>query len=358
MTNNVEGMQQLVDTKAKLTSYGTVLKDGEIMRLSDVDRVTIGDGVTAGKDRPVFLDSEHEAYVKILDGIYEGVNLEQKFATEIAGYASKWHWLQARARANNWEGIHNYDKITLHMNAGTITDGTTSYNITAKDLVMRIAGIDTFYGYGDTARGHHVTLISDLTIGTNIPWNPTNNNNGTADEHCCWLASAVYAILNGVNNASTNTYGSTKRGFDASAGGVLQLLDPDAVACMLNPREYLPERYSATANLTSSPSARWVNGGKLRLPNEINVYGCNIHSADKASDGCDRNTMGQSVQLPIFRHTCGNRGYRIKNRVSWWLGSPASSSSSRACYVNGDGGAAASDCTYSWPSVPLYFDIG
>ena len=60
MTNNVEGMQQLVDTKAKLTSYGTVLKDGEIMRLSDVDRVTIGDGVTAGKDRPVFLDSFHE----------------------------------------------------------------------------------------------------------------------------------------------------------------------------------------------------------------------------------------------------------------------------------------------------------
>ena len=72
MTEQIEGMQQLHDTDANLTSNGTVLKEAEFFHGTDTDRVRIGDGSTQGKNRPYFYDSNHEGYIQRLNGLYSG----------------------------------------------------------------------------------------------------------------------------------------------------------------------------------------------------------------------------------------------------------------------------------------------
>ena len=345
------------DTEANFSSTNPVLAEGEPAFVKDKGYFKIGDGITNFNNLPAYINKNDFDYIKRLDVLYEGVDLSTKFASEIANYASVWHWIQARKNANNFEGIHVGDKIPLPLSAGTISDGTTTYTITAKTLYAQIAGIDTYCGYGDQAVGHHIDFITTNTIGTNIPWNPANNNNGTAEKKNPWLSSQIYACLNGVNNASTNAYGNVKHGFDASSGGVLQLLPSTLQAVIIEKRGYIPERYSASGTLTSSPSASWQNIGKLWLPTECEVASYPVNSADKASDGCDRNTMGLNVQYPLFAGCSGYRVNRVKSRVSWWLSSVTSGSASRACSVAHDGGVSAFDCTTSWSSAPVCFRI-
>ena len=37
---------------------------------------------------------------------YEGVDLTQKFASEIANYSDEWAWIKARIQAGNFKGIY------------------------------------------------------------------------------------------------------------------------------------------------------------------------------------------------------------------------------------------------------------
>ena len=268
MTTTTTTMQQRRDTAANWKSVNPTPKSGEICFETDTGKMKIGDGSTAYLSLPY--KANEDAY-KMIDKLYDGVNLTTKFASEISGYSDVWTWLKARISANNFDGIHIGDYIPVALSAGTISDGSTTYTISAKTLNAQIAGIDTYYGYSDTAVGHHIDFITTQTIGTNIKWNPTDNNNGTADVQYPWLASQIYACLNGVNNESTNAYNSAKHGFNASNGGVLQLLPSALQSKIVTKRLYMPKRYSASGLLTSSPAGGWDNAGKLWLPTEFEV---------------------------------------------------------------------------------------
>ena len=352
-------IQVMKDTLTKLTSTGRVLRNGELMRLTDTDRLVYGDGTTAGHQRPQTLDTYHEAYIARLDGKYAGVNLTTKHAAEIANYASVWAWLKARTQAGNFEGIHVGDYIPIALSAGTISDGETSYTISAKTLNAQIVGIDTYYGYGDTPVGHHIDFITTNCIGTNIPFNKSNKNNGTATYQNPFMASKIYACLNGINNESTG-YNSVAYGYNASSCGVLQLLPQALQDVIITKRVFAPKRYSATAELTEANGREWESWGKLWLPTEVEVYGYPVHAtgSHEAKSGLNNELIGGLVQYPIFAGSAGYTSNRIKSRVYWWLASVAGGSVTHACRVNGDGLADAIDCTNAGFSAPVCFRVG
>ena len=108
--------------------------------------------------------------------------------------------IEARKNAGNYEGIHIGDYFHTSLKAGTIA----GYSIPAQNFKCRIIGLNTYKSCADAAVGNMIYVSTDEVIDTPIKWNPTDNNNGTANQTHPWLASAMYAILNGVNNYSTN----------------------------------------------------------------------------------------------------------------------------------------------------------
>ena len=352
-----EGVQNKRGTKSLLASTNDILKAGEVGYITDDDRTIMGDGSTYGKNRPHFLDSNQEAYIAGLDGMYTGKDLTTLYNKENAGstYSSIWAWLHARIGANNFEGIHVGDYIPIALSAGTITDGTTTYSITAKTLNAQIAGINTYEHYGDTEVPKHIDFITKEGIGTNIPWNPANNNNGTSVQENPWLASKIYACLNGVNNYSTSAYNSVAHGFAVqNSTGVLQLLPAALQTYIVEKRMYAPKRYSNSGLLTESTSGAWVNYGKLWLPTEMEAYGCPMHTdVNHTNEGKNWDCMG-SIPYALFRD---GRAPRNKSRVSWWLSSVPSGSSTHACTVYTSGSAYAYGCIYTNHTAPVCFRI-
>lgn len=287
------------------------------------------------------------------DKLYEGINLSTKFASEIAASpynGDVWAWIKARTQAGNFTGIHVGDYIPVAMSAGT----AGGYTITAQTLNAQIVGIDTYCGYGDTAIVHHIDFITKTCMNTAIQWQPNDNNNGTADQANPWLTSKLYAVLNGVNNYSTNAYNSVAHGIDASAGGILQLLPTALQNAIIQKRQLVESKYNVSGLLTSSTTWTWVDTGKLWLPNEFEVYGSQVWSHVYSN--------GNAVQYPLFAGAAGYQG-RLKtnsggSRVNWWLSAVYSGSSTTACIVYSNGYAYISNCSYTGNYVPLCFRIG
>ena len=101
------------------------------------------------------------------DNGYPGMDLSLKFAEEIKGYTSVWKWIQARIKAGNFYGIHVGDYIPFNCT-----------NSAKTRIVAVVAGIDTYYKYGDQQVGHHIDFISKDLWPTYIQYNLANFNNG------------------------------------------------------------------------------------------------------------------------------------------------------------------------------------
>ena len=301
------------------------------------------------------LDGQIDAVIKNFDRMYEGVNLETKFATEIAAAGNVYAWLNNRKNAGNFEGIHVGDYFSVSLSAGTVA----GYSIAAQTFKCRIVGINTYKSCADTNIGNMFYVISDEVINTAIKWNPTDNNNGTASQNKPWLASAAYAVLNGVNNYTTNAYGNAAHGANASAKGILQLLPSTLQSVLKQKRNLLDNRYSSSGLLTGSTGWDWADMGKLWLPNEVEVYDCGIRSNLSQTSGFWFPEAGLSIQFPWFANNCEHRVKRNSSggRCTWWLSSPASANSLDVCLVNIYGNANSNYATYSSIFVPLCFCI-
>ena len=301
------------------------------------------------------LDGQIDAVIKNFDRMYEGVNLETKFATEIAAAGNVYAWLNNRKNAGNFEGIHVGDYFSVSLSAGTVA----GYSIAAQTFKCRIVGINTYKSCADTNIGNMLYVISDEVINTAIKWNPTDNNNGTASQNKPWLASAAYAVLNGVNNYTTNAYGNAAHGANASAKGILQLLPSTLQSVLKQKRNLLDNRYSSSGLLTGSTGWDWADMGKLWLPNEVEVYGCGIRSNLSQTSGFWFPEAGLSIQFPWFANNCEHRVKRNSSgaRCSWWLSAPASDYTTTVCYVYTSGYASSYTATYSSIFLPLCFCI-
>lgn len=289
----------------------------------------------------------------MLNSLYEGQNLETVFASEIANYSSVYAWLQARKNSGNYTGIHIGDYFYVSISAGTIA----GYSISAQTFKCRIVGLNTYKGCGDTEIGNMIYCISDEVIDTPILWNPNNNNNGTATNPQPWLASAMYAVLNGVNNyrkGYNNVY------FGANGGnGIISLLPSSLRNVLVTKRNLLDERYSASAFLTGGTSWTWQDMGKLWLPNEVEVYGAQFKSNTCQTSGWWNPENNLSIQFPWFALNCEHRVKRNSggSRACWWLSSPASHNTAGVCRVDAYGYANRNNATYASFCAPLCFCI-
>lgn len=301
------------------------------------------------------LGNEYQATMKAYDRLYKGVDLEVKFASEIAQYGNVYAWLNARKNAGNYDGIHIGDYFHTSLKAGTIA----GYSIPAQNFKCRIIGLNTYKSCADNAIGNMIYVSTDEVIDTPIKWNPTDNNNGTNNIKSPWLASAMYAILNGVNNYDTSS-GYNKAAHGANGGaGIISLLPSELQAVLKQKRNILDERYSASGLLTGGTGWNWADMGKLWLPNEIEVYGCGIRSNVCQTQGFWFPEAGLSIQFPWFANNCENRiKRRIDNgRCIWWLSPVASYNSTYVCGVHISGYASSYAATIATIYAPLCFCI-
>ena len=310
-----------------------------------------------------FVDS-YQRYAVIDESIYPGESLNTKFSSEISSAGSIWAFLHNRASAGNYVGIHVGDYFTYQTNAGSVagihtntsTPNVGTLSVAAATRTAYIIGLDHYTGSGaDTnAIGHEITCF---TIPTDFfcMWNPTNNNNGTATNNQPWLASQLYAVLNGVSNNSSNKIGNT--GYASSGKGILQLFPTAAQNVMVAKKAYLSSRYSADAALTSSTTITWQTMGKLWAPSEIEVYGCPVHSIHTNTGVPQWELYGNSLQYPFFARSIAH-GRLVFGRTSWWTSSIGAYTSSTACGVSGYGYAAVGNTALATYLAPLCFNIG
>lgn len=337
-----------------VTKNGVALKAGDIK--ANVLYNFIYDGTTDTFAIADYFVETDPTLSSITNRLYDGVNLVEKFAEEIANYSDEWQWIRARIQAGNYEGLLVGDYIPV-----TVNGGTAGGKAVAQQTVRcQIAGIDTYKNCGDTEIGHHIDFISQEVIDTEITWNPQNNNNGTSPHNEPWLASQVYAWLNGLNNYTTSAYQNVPHGMNALNAGIYQLLPTKLRNVMIQKRNLLDTRYSSSALLTYSGGWGWQDMGYLWLPNEMEVYGTQVRSNLGYGQGYWNPEANVGVAYPIFLGQGRNRVKRTSNgsRSAWWLSSASSLNSASVCLVYSGGDASHSHATLAGVRCPLCFRVG
>lgn len=276
--------------------------------------------VLAGTDneRAVTVKDLDYSYATIdSDRIYNGVNLETKFAAEIAGYSDVWAWLKARITAVDYSGLHTGDYVQFAVGADTVQ--------------AQISGIDTYYRTGDVAIGHHIDWISRDCLLTPRQWNTTNINNGNASNPSPYMVSDLKAWLD----------------------GLVTSLPVGLQAVIVDKRMLLESRYASGSTLTDSTSWAWNDMGKLWVPSEYEVFGSIVW-------GTKGYSQNGGVQYPIFANSWKSRQKGAGHngaRSAWWLASVYSGNSSACCSV-GTGGNPYDSNASNALRVPLCFRIG
>lgn len=339
------------------------------------------------------------------DRLYEGTNLAEKFKDEIANYSDIWQWIKARIKAGNFAGIHVNDFIRWQT-----TDN--------KWIESRIAGINTYRGYGDREVPNHIDFISKDLWPTLHVMNPVNYNNGiiptenlsgdgtktafvltnemasiasvtiggTAvtsytydiDTHTItftdapvagtnnivvtgtgseypWLASDLYLYANSLKGhvADGTSKTSPVKLVDYTKDGIWSKLPEALKAVIVVKRALHQKRYSDSGVLSNSNSWGWENMGKLWIPSEMEVYGCEVWGNNKFDNG-------GFVQYPIFN--CCNTN-RVKglgdggSRYAWWLMSSGTGSTSLFCNVGVGGNANSTIAADARIGAPVCFRI-
>jgi len=189
---------------------------------------------------------------------------------------------------------------------------------------MEVAGIDTYYNYGDTAVPHHIDFISRDCLAGNLLYNATDTNSGA------FIGSALFATLNNGTN------------------GLVKLLPADLAAVIIRKRGLTEIKTGATAS-----NWAWNDMGKLWLPTEREVWGQDVWSEHNFGGGL-------AMQYPIFKDSSrhifkgnGNGGFRC----GWWGASSVAGSATYFCYVPIDGFASRASAINVNVRVPLCFRI-
>lgn len=315
--------------------------NGEVFQFEDVNQAFKKVNTFAGETNTQLAGKAASAAELIADRLYPGVDLTALYAAEIAEYSDVWAWVKARTQAGNFTGLHVGDYIPF------VAGGNT--------IIAEIAGLDTYYNYGDTAVAHHIDFISrDCWPDTHV-YNKADYNNGTTVSPNPWLASDLYAWLNSLAMSVPNaaTANPALVAVNYASTGVYDKLPAALKAAIVQKRILLPRRYTAGSLLTSDNAWDWADIGKLWLPSEIEVYGCEQWGSRNGYSG------GGYVQYPIF----ANNMKRVKgaghegDRSSWWLSTANGGNSANCASVSTNGYVSGTSASYTAIRAPLCFRI-
>ena len=273
---------------------------------------------------------------------YEGVDLTQKFASEIANYSDEWAWIKARIQAGNFKGIYVCDYIPITCSNGYV-------------LNAQVAGINTYKGYGDTAIGNHIDFICKELWNDLHVMNKVNYSNGNANSPSPFLASDLNYWLNSMSGNVPNSTSdpSVTTEVDYTTSGVLYYLPDKLKNQIITKRVMLPSRYTEGKVLTNDNSWAWQSTGKLWIPSEVEVYGAPCW-------GNSGYGMSGFVQYPLFACNMNRAKLRCsgKDRYGWWLLSAYAGFSTRFVLVGYEGICYNTNATDNWGAAPVCFRIG
>ena len=318
--------------------------NGEVFQFEDVNQSFEKINRFAGETNTTLGGKAAFAAEQIANRVYPGIDLTVEYAAEIAVEpynGDVWAWIKARIQAANYTGLHIGDYIPFVAGGNVIK--------------AEIGGIDTYYNYGDTAVPHHIDFISRDCWPDAHVFNKVNYNNGTSVSPHPWLASDLYAWLNGLAMQVPNstTADPTMVDVDYSATGVYNKLPAELKTVIVQKRAILPSRYTAGSLLIDDNSWAWADMGKLWVPSEIEVYGCE-HWGSK-----NGYSSGGFQQYPIF----ATNMKRVKGagdggaRATWWLLSAFGGSSTSFAFVSYYGLGNASSASSTTIRAPLCFRI-
>lgn len=318
--------------------------NGEVFQFEDVNQSFEKINQFAGETNTALGGKAAFAAEQIANRVYPGIDLTVKYAAEIAAEpynGDAWAWIKARIQAANYTGLHVGDYIPFVAGGNVIK--------------AEIGGIDTYYNFGDSPVPHHIDFISrDCWPDTHV-FNEVNYNNGTSVSPHPWLASDLYAWLNGLAMQVPNgtTANPAMVAVDYSATGVYNKLPAELKAVIVQKRALLPSRYTAGSLLIDDNSWAWADAGKLWVPSEIEVYGCE-HWGSK-----NGYSSGGFQQYPIF----ANNMKRVKGagdggaRADWWRLSASGGNSTGFAYVNSLGYGHNGNASAAAVRAPLCFRI-
>lgn len=273
---------------------------------------------------------------KLAGGVYAGVDLTEKFASEVG--SDPWAWIKGRIQTGNYSGIHVGDWIPF-------TAGGNTYN-------AQVAGIDTYRNSGSSAIGRHIDFICRELWPEAHPQNMKNYNNGLSTETSPWLACDLYHWLNSLSGSVPNGTGAdpATTPVDYTSTGVYDKLPGALKAIIVEKHYYIENRYSASGLLTDSAGNKWANIGKLWLPSEVEVCG-SVQAGTPFVSSCG------GVQYPLFAHNM-NRVRKIgASRSNWWMLSAASGNTTRWGFVHARGYADSINSSVTYVYAPICFRI-
>lgn len=273
---------------------------------------------------------------------YEGVNIKEKFAGEM-DYTDPSTWIKQRLTAHDVSGLHPKDFFEFRT-----TDD--------KLIKAQIAGINHELRYADQdVTGWHIDFISKDCFPEYVKWNLCNYNNGLEAETSPYMASNLKAWLNAEQATVAETVSgtaATTTTVDYRTNGLLARLPDTLRGNIGTKRKLVGIRYAKDNLLTDDTQRKWVDLGKLWVPDEMEVYGCCVWGTKSWS-------QGNSNQYDIFR----DGKMRIKcfgdggSRCSWWLLIPHSGNSIYAAHVAATGDTSSNTATNASRAEPVCFRI-
>ena len=277
------------------------------------------------KNLPVFVDENKELTTKSVADSKIALDIDPR-GFEYGGREIPFTWAEIRTKvqAGDFTGLRVGDYKDIILN-GTFYDAAAASNktISSATFRMEIAGICSYYQYGDTAVGYHIDFISRDCYNVALSYNSTATNSGS------FVGSALFTTLNGTS-------------------GIVSLLPSNVAAVVIVKRGYTETKTGADAS-----GAAWNDMGKLWLPTEREVWGNPAWSELKYDSGLN-------VQYPIFkdgmRHIVKGSGYGGAPNI-WRLASSMAGSADRFCSVNTNGYPTTTPATTA-VRVPICFRVG
>ena len=310
---------EVEDTTARTTAATAVGKAEEALGKFPV---SVLEGGTGGNTLEIARDNLEIAYdLQVMLGLYEGRDLMEVFAEEIADYTDEAEWFNARVIAGNFTGIRPFDYFDIHL-----TDG--------KVFRYRVGAIDPYLHTTDQeVVKHHIIMVPDQVWPDSVQWNTTNTNQGTSTTKCPYLASNLHRW-------EINTF--------------YPLMPQKWKNVMAEHRLLLEERYSTAGAQTNDTSWSWQNVGKVFSLSEIEVYG--FLGWSKLNNTY---AAGLDCHFPIFKTTANRiRRNPSDERYCWWLRSVGAGSSSWVCNVTSDGGCSCYDASGTGVRALPCFRVG